>query len=225
MLQDLSEISDGKVYTVNDMARVACRDCEGCHACCEQMGTSIVLDPLDIWRLCVVTGKTFEQLIQKEVELHVVEGLILPNLAMTGKNEQCTFLNEAGRCTIHAHRPGLCRVFPMGRIYEEGTLHYFLQPDACQKSERTKVKVSKWLDTPEMKKNEQFLLTWHRLRREVQECILAEADEQKAKTVNMFFMKLFFVTPYETEGDFYEQFQSRMEQAKQVLGICTEKTV
>lgn len=219
MLQDLNEISDGRIYVSNDMARVACQDCAGCHACCEQMGSSIVLDPFDVWRLCVATGKSFEELLQKEIELQVVEGLILPNLAMVGKKEQCTFLNEAGRCSIHANRPGLCRVFPLGRIYEEGEIRYFLQTDACQKPERTKMKISKWLDTPQMKKNEQFLLAWHRLRKEVQHRVSAEAGEETAKTINLFLLNHFFVTPYDTQKDFYEQFEVRMEQAGHVLGI------
>lgn len=218
MLQDLNEISDGKIYTGNDMVRVACRDCEGCHACCEKMGESIVLDPLDVWRLCAATGKTFELLLQKEVELHVVEGLILPNLAMVGETEQCAFLDEAGRCSIHSNRPGLCRVFPLGRIYEESGMRYFLQTDACRKTERTKVKVSKWLDTPDGKKNEQFLLAWHGLRRRMEGRIQSEQNEQTAKTINMFLLNLFFVTPYDTTTDFYEQFKQRLAQAEQVLG-------
>ena len=115
MLQDLQEISDGKIYGCNDMVRAACGDCAGCHACCEKMGTSIVLDPCDIWRLTTVTGKNFEQLLVDAIELQVVDGVILPNLRMDGEKEQCVFLNEQGRCRIHAMRPGLCRVFPLGR--------------------------------------------------------------------------------------------------------------
>lgn len=105
-------------------------------ACCEEMGTSIVLDPCDIWRLTTVTGKNFEQLLADTIELQVVDGVILPNLRMDGEKEQCVFLNEQGRCRIHAMRPGLCRVFPLGRIYEEGRIRYFLQMDACQKPGR-----------------------------------------------------------------------------------------
>ncbi len=217
MLQDLHEISDGKIYTENDMVRVSCRDCAGCHACCEKMGTSVILDPLDIWNLFAATGKSFEELLQKEIELHVVDGLILPNLAMTGEAEQCAFLSDTGRCSIHANRPGLCRVFPLGRLYEEGELRYFLQQDACQKTERTKIKVSKWLDTPERKKNEQFLLAWHDLRGRMEERIREEQNEQTAKTINMFLLNLFFATSYDAGTDFYEQFRQRLAQAECVL--------
>ena len=42
---DLQEISDGKLYTANDLVKAGCNDCAGCSACCRGMGNSIVLDP------------------------------------------------------------------------------------------------------------------------------------------------------------------------------------
>lgn len=220
MLRDLNEISDGKIYDSNDMVRVACNDCEGCYACCEKMGSSILLDPLDVYRLTIATGKRFEELMEDVIGLHVEEGVILPNLKMLGGREQCSFLDEAGRCSIHEFRPGLCRVFPLGRIYEENRIRYFLQQEACQKKDRSKVKVSKWLDAPEPKKQEQFLLVWHEFRRFLEQRVGENCDEQAAKTINMFVLNLFFVTPYKAEMDFYEQFAKRMEQAGNVLQFC-----
>ena len=46
---DLSEMTDGKSYTENDLARIGCNECEGCSKCCHNMGESIVLDPYDMW--------------------------------------------------------------------------------------------------------------------------------------------------------------------------------
>lgn len=223
MLQDLHEISDGKIYGSNDMVRAACGDCAGCHACCEQMGDSIVLDPLDVHRLTLATGENFEALLAHAFELHVTEGMILPSLKMAGEREQCVFLDEAGRCSIHAMRPGLCRVFPLGRIYEERQIRYFLQTDACRKPAGSKVKVSRWLDTPELKKYEQFLLSWHGLRRAIQEQLTNVWDEQTAKTANMLILNLFYAKPYEGEQGFYPQFAERMKQAEAALGIAPER--
>ena len=59
----MEEISDGKLYTSNDLVKADCGDCEGCHACCTGMGSSIVLDPLDIVRICRGTGAAFETLL------------------------------------------------------------------------------------------------------------------------------------------------------------------
>lgn len=217
MFQDLNDISDGKIYTENDMVRVAANDCAGCHACCEGMGDTIILDPLDVHRLCAVTGKSFEELMQQELELHAVEGLILPNLAMVGEKERCAFLNENGRCTIHSHRPGLCRVFPLGRIYETHGIRYFLQTNACQKSERTKKKISRWLDMPDGKKYEQFLLRWHSLRGKLTQALLGEQSDEMKKALNLFVLRLFFLTPYDAATDFYEQFYERAAKVERLL--------
>lgn len=61
---------------------------------------------------------------------------------------------------LHSFRPGICRVFPLGRIYEDGKLDYFLQAEGCVKQERSKVKVGKWLDTPDLKRNQKYLINW-----------------------------------------------------------------
>lgn len=38
---NLNEISDGKLYNLNDMVRADCGDCKGCFACCTGMGRSL----------------------------------------------------------------------------------------------------------------------------------------------------------------------------------------
>lgn len=85
----LEEISDGRLYDQTDMVKAYCNECKGCHACCEGMGNSIILDPLDVSRLTKETGKSFEALLADTIELNVVDGLILPNIKMV--NGTCTF--------------------------------------------------------------------------------------------------------------------------------------
>lgn len=140
---DLSEISDGKLYDANDMVKADCKGCEGCSACCRGMGKSITLDPLDVHRLTTGLGVPFEALLSQHVELNVVDGLILPNLKMTESTDACPFLNEQGRCSIHACRPGICRLFPLGRFYENDSFRYFLQVHECPKPSKAKIKVYK----------------------------------------------------------------------------------
>ena len=94
---DLNEISDGRLYTLNDLVRADCQDCTGCSACCHGMGNSIVLTPYDVCLLTNNLSCSFEQLITGRVELSVIDGLILPSLKMTGDMEQCSFLDENGR--------------------------------------------------------------------------------------------------------------------------------
>ena len=91
---DFNEISDGKRYGLEDMVRADCAGCAGCSACCMGMGNTVVLDPFDVHRLVTGTGLSLESLLQKHLELNVVDGVILPNLKMAGEKEACAFLNE-----------------------------------------------------------------------------------------------------------------------------------
>ena len=137
---DLREISDGRLYTAEDMVRADCHDCQECSACCSGMGDSVVLDPMDIWRLHRGTGMDFAELVEKGyVELGIADGMILPHLAMSDEKETCRFLDGDGRCSVHDARPGICRLFPLGRYYEEGGgFRYFLQIHECRKKKRSK---------------------------------------------------------------------------------------
>lgn len=213
-----------KLYGNNDMVKVGCRDCMGCCDCCRDMGNSIWLDPYDVWQLTKSLSKSFEMLLQKEVELHVESGLILPNIHMRGEDmPQCSFLDADGRCSIHAFRPGLCRLFPLGRNYENGRLSYFLLEDACPVPNKSKQKINKWLGIPRLKEYEQFLTDWHALTKQLRTLFAdGRADETVIKAINLYFLQTFYMDAY-SEKDFYPQFELRMQKMKdylQKLGIC-----
>lgn len=210
---DLDEISDGKRYQANDLVKAGCNDCAGCFACCTGMGTSIILDPMDIYRLTLNLKRDFMQLLNESLELNVVEGIIQPNIRMQAQTEQCAYLNAAGRCSIHDFRPGFCRMFPLGRVYEDGRFQYFLQIHECQKPTKTKVKVQKWIGIPNIKKYEQYITDWHYFLKHAQEW-LSDMTEEQVKRYNLFLLKEFYQTPYE-DTDFYEQFYQRLEHAKE----------
>lgn len=210
---DMQEVSDGKRYGLNDMVKAGCDDCKGCSACCHGMGNSIVLDPYDVYRLTTGLNCKFEELLIDKVDLNVVESIILPNLKMSGEGKSCTFLNAEGRCSIHSIRPGICRIFPLGRIYENNSFEYFLQVHECKKPNRTKVKVKKWIDTPEPSKNAEFINQWHYFLKKVSS-VLPTMPEEQVKQINMYILNTFFVTLYEVRRDFYEQFNERLKAAE-----------
>nr|MBP3598889.1 YkgJ family cysteine cluster protein [Eubacterium sp.] len=213
---DMNEISDGRRYGLNDMPKADCHDCEGCSKCCRGMGNSIVLDPLDVFQLTKGLGMSFEALLQEKLELHVVDGVILPNLKMDSTRDCCGFLDENGRCQIHAFRPGICRIFPLGRIYENGSFEYFLQTGECTNKKRTKIKVKKWIDVPDLKTNQKFIADWHYLLKDLGK-VLATYDGETAKKVSMYLLNTFFILPYDVEKDFYEQFYERYEKIRATI--------
>ena len=211
----LEEISDGRLYGLNDMVKADCKGCTGCSACCQGMGESIILTPLDIYRLEQGLNLSFGELMIDKIELHVVDGLILPNLKMLSETERCAFLDPVGRCTIHACRPDICRLFPLGRFYEEQGFRYFLQVHECPKTDRAKIKVKKWLDIPDLKQHERFIQDWHEYLNK-KEAALEGAEEELRKQVTMQLLKQFYIRPYDTNSDFYSQFYARMEEDESI---------
>jgi hypothetical protein len=234
MDDNLKNISDGKLYEWNDMVKVGCHDCAGCSECCRDMGQSIRIDPYDVYQLTKNLGQSFTELLAGPIELHMEDGLILPNLKMTAGIQQaaahttnpvytsavaqqtdahqlpsCAFLNEQGRCSIHAFRPGICRLFPLGRNYTPEHLNYFLLVHECPAKNKTKMKVSKWLDCDRLRDYQQFLIDWHNLTKQVRAQVAEHLDDaEESRRITMQFLNLFFVTPY-TGEDFYPQFYER----------------
>ena len=197
------------LYSSNDMAKLGCNECSGCSSCCQGMGQSIILDPYDIYQLQTATGQTFAQLMQDMIGLHVEDGVILPSIRMQDNTDACGFLNRDGRCRIHTYRPGLCRLFPLGRNYDEKGLKYFLLEDACLIHNRTKVKIKKWLGVEQIAKYENFLTVWHDLRREVQAQIAEKQLDDFTHKVNVRFLETFYQKPYVADYDFFSQFEER----------------
>ena len=210
---DLKAVSDGRLYRQSDMAKVGCNDCKGCSDCCRGMGSSIVLDPYDCFMLCKNLGESFESLLSYAIELQVVDGIILPNLKMADKTDACAFLNEQGRCGIHSFRPGFCRMFPLGRIYENQSFQYFLQVHECAMEPKSKVKINKWIGIPDIRRYETFVTDWHYFLKKVEEILKHFEDEASLKNITMYLLKTFYLMPYDESQDFYSQFQERLEKA------------
>jgi Fe-S-cluster containining protein len=214
----MEEISDGRLYGINDMVQADCQDCVGCSKCCHDMVDTIILSPLDIYNLCKRLGKNIKQLMEREVVLNVVNKLVLPNLKMTETGNCCGFLDSEGRCSVHEARPDLCRLFPLGRVYENGDFKYFLQTGQCDHV-RTKIKVGKWIDTPEPVKNKQYILRWHDLLAKAEELLADSEDDEFNRNLNMALLNTFYMNEYDVSRDFYAQFNERAEKIEAILDM------
>lgn len=212
---NLKDISDGKLYTCNDMVKADCGDCKGCFACCTGMGQSIILDPLDVARLEWGLQMTFEELLVEKLELNVVDGVILPNIKMQPGKDCCGFLNDQHRCSVHPFRPGICRLFPLGRYYENRDFKYFLQVHECKNENRTKVKVKKWIGVSDIKAYEDYIRRWHFFLVDAGE-YLAQHPEQM-KDLSMQILTQFYLIPFMDEAKFYEEFNKRMNIIEQKI--------
>ena len=217
---DINEISDGKLYDANDMVKLGVEDCAGCHACCCGTGDTLNLDPYDVFRLEAGLRKSFKELLVSHLELRVADGVIMPFLRMdktiditsagvtVTEKEACTFLNAEGRCGIHEYRPGICRLFPLGRIYVDEGHRYLLMENECHKERRVKIKIRKWLETPDFPKYDAYVDEWHSIVSGITD-YLSEMDAELLKARNMEILQKFYFLDYDISRDFYEQFHER----------------
>ena len=171
----------------------------------------ITLDPYDIYRIVRgLNNESYSNLQDTHIEYIVDKGVITPTLKMCDKTGACTFLNKDNRCSIHNIRPGICRLFPLGRIYEDGGFSYFNQIYECDYPNKSKVKIKNWLGIDNLSQYERFVLKWHdymdTLRREL-------SDLEDTNAVSRFWviiLRKFYREPYDTNRPFFEQIEERM---------------
>lgn len=191
MIREIDErmIRPEVLMSSSDMAKLGCSNCNGCSACCRDRAEMITLDAFDINLLKKNLNYSFEGLLQHGlITLSVVDGIVLPCLAKKQEKDECIFLNEEDRCSIHASRPGICRMFPLARLYhEDGSFSYFLQEGECPKGNGVKIKISKWLGYPDIKGYEQNVRLYHDALRELRKnCSQTSSDEEKVRLQRLF---------------------------------------
>ncbi len=210
----LDELTDGNLYHANDLVKLACNDCRGCSSCCSDM-EALVLDPYDIFQLKKGLSCDFQMLLNKGIEITYVDGMLLPVMKTAGDRDHCSFLDDNGRCSIHTFRPGICRLFPLGRYYHDNTFSYILQVGECPNAQ-SKVKIKKWLGIEKLKDYEAYILQWHDLIKEIQSESINLVEEQK-RILHMYLLKNFYQLDF--HDDFYTDFSNRIISARKALGL------
>jgi Fe-S-cluster containining protein len=94
---------------------------EGCTSTCCKNGPPIVLNPYEISRICVEDGLTYEDFLDI-VESDRVNGF---PLIMLPRDPVCHFWSGTG-CRVYRARPLACRLFPLGRVFDNGRSHIVL---------------------------------------------------------------------------------------------------
>lgn len=218
MIRDKSveEISDGRLYRAGDLVKIGTNGCQGCCDCC-RMDALIVLDPWDIWQLKCGLGLDLKDLLDRTVSLEVIDGLIQPALKM--KDGVCPYLGSDGRCRIHAFRPGICRLYPLGRSWKGEDFSYILQVEECTHCTGTKVKVKKWLGVEDLPRYEEYCRTWHAFLSKAREACDRGGDRVR-KAVCMQILQTCYLTAYDPDRVFYGQFGDALGLAAHSIGMA-----
>lgn len=213
----LDEISDGKLYDIEDMVKADTCGCDGCSDCCRDVGDLVMLTPFDVYEITSYLGVDFDELLGDKIQLREDNKILLPYLKMQDKNKYCSFLNKEGRCMIHSKRPNICRMFPLGRVYKNDDFKYFLQIENCPKDNLEDVKVRDWLGIKNYYENKKFILEWHKFIKALTFRLKFMRDEKEIEEVNKIILDNFY--RIKIEGDFYNEFMKCLPEVKNRLGI------
>ena len=92
-----------------------------------------------------------------------------------------------------------------------------MQVHECRKTNRSKIKVKKWLDTPNLKQYEKFITDWHYFLEDAGNLVTEGRGEESFRNLNLYILQNFYRKPYDAAADFYAQFEERMREAKTLL--------
>ena len=76
------------------------------------------------------------------------------------------------------------------------------------------------METPDIKKYEQYIVDWHYFLKDVQEILAQISQDKMVQRIHVYILEKFFRTPYKKEADFYELFYLRLALAKRYVGIA-----
>lgn len=215
----LSDISDGQSYDLMDTVLADTKGCEGCSACCENVGDLVTLTPYDLYQMRVATGMTLDALFEGHLQKVTQDKITLPHLKMVTENQNCAFLDKDKRCAIHAYRPNICRLFPLGRFYENGDFHYFLQNNACIKEDLEPVVVNDWINIPNYDDNKIFILSWYQFIKALTFRMKFVRDEAEIEAIQKDILDTFFRLEAQDDLTFYATFQRELKKAKERLSL------
>jgi len=114
--------ADAAVLSGSDLLQLACGS-GGCSANCCTKSAPIVLNPYEIALICSASGMSYEDLLDI-VDTDRAKGF---PLVMLPRDPSCHFWSSQG-CRIYRARPLACRLYPLGRVFDQGQSH-IVQPE------------------------------------------------------------------------------------------------
>lgn len=160
---DIEILEDNKLKT----------GCNACGRCCRDR-EDILLRPIDIYNLSKELNISEVELVTKYCDVYIGHTSHLPVISIKFRGNLfdsstvCPFLKKAGEniyhCRVHNRKPGVCRIYPLGRISDnEGVTTYFKQNTTCVEEKDQRVYTfEEWLGE-DYKFQEEFLKAFHEL--------------------------------------------------------------
>jgi Fe-S-cluster containining protein len=112
--------ADARVLAESDLLQLTC-GAAGCSSTCCKATAPIVLNPYEIARICKAAGLSYEELLDV-LDTDRAKGF---PLVMLPRDPACHFWTATG-CRVYEARPLACRLFPLGRVFDNCRSHIVL---------------------------------------------------------------------------------------------------
>jgi hypothetical protein len=201
--------------------------CNECGACCRDR-EDILLTPFDVFRIAKHLKMSIHDMLEEYCESYEGASSRIPVVRIKPKpyRNTCPF-SKKGRCLIHAVKPGVCALFPLGRMtdYESKELHYILQPATCGNTNQTQT-VRQWLENYAITDSEDITVIWHMKTGELSEILrkVYKKIDFKHDVVNSALIMTLYLA-YDLEQDFMPQFTANCDEAVRIAKFIAEKSI
>lgn len=112
--------AEAAVLAETDLMQLSC-GINGCSSNCCAKSAPIILNPYELALICRASGMSYEDLLDF-VDTDRAKGF---PLVMLPRDPACHFWTGKG-CRIYNARPLACRLFPLGRVFDNGRSHLVL---------------------------------------------------------------------------------------------------
>ncbi len=201
------KIKNSKQVKLSDNVRFRCIRCT---KCCRNLKGTVIIEPLDAWRMAKHLNMTVADFYETYTEIFFMEHVDFPIFALktTGKDNACIFLNGK-KCSIQEEKPRVCRVYPFwiapGETPEEFT--YNLSTEQMHHPKGSLVKVKKWMQENLTDDERKFLAEDYKALKEIAplyNAIRAKIPDDTELLRLILLYKYFF---FETDEPFFPQFE------------------
>ena len=129
--------------------------CKKCGFCCKY----IILYPFDIMNLCKKLDITTKEFLKKHAKLNIDKDKILRCLLK--EPQKCNFLKN-NQCSIYESRPIRCRLFPLGRYFEDNEVSYIITGKCIGFDSNKKQSIKEFLDAQEVSQYDEMVNDWNK---------------------------------------------------------------
>ena len=179
-------------------------ECKMCGDCCRKRKEPIIISGLDAFYIAKALDMEMPALFNKILNVEVGYTSKMPTVYLQERLDGSCRLLRNGRCMVQDNKPIVCRLYPIGRLFNGKEFVYFNQHSSCGGKE-TPITLREWLNAFNIPEDDIEGKTYMKVFGEAtlyMQTLKKETDKQE------FYKDLFlaFFIQYDIEKSFLENF-------------------